>query len=173
MTRAFSMLVGAAVAGALIWVAAQVSRETTGGYWAQIGILAGAGLAFAVVSVSDIGVPTPTPSLPTLGLALLPSLVAGGWVIVATQPHGNTFRRHVLSWSGDIGVARVVRELGPYAIVLAFGLGVVLGLAFERRAVEAVATEPGAVEPATIESNPAPAPVEENTEVREFELAHR
>ncbi len=178
MTRAITTLVGAAVAGGLIWVAAQVSQETTGGYWAQIGILAGAGLALALARLPDVGIRTLTPSLPTLGLAFLPSLVAAGWVVVATQPHGNTFRRHALSWSSDIHVIRVVRDLGPYAIVLAFGLGVVLGLVFERRAIEPlvtnpVATEPVAELPRTLEPAPTVAPVEDETEVRDPELARR
>jgi hypothetical protein len=178
MTRAITTLVGAAVAGGLIWVAAQVSQETTGGYWAQIGILAGAGLALALARLPDVGIRTLTPSLPTLGLAFLPSLVAAGWVVVATQPHGNTFRRHALSWSSDIHVIRVVRDLGPYAIVLAFGLGVVLGLVFERRAIEPLVTKPVATEPVaelprTLEPAPTVAPVEDETEVRDPELARR
>ena len=79
----------------------------------------------------------------------------------------------MLSWSSDIHVIRVVRDLGPYAIVLAFGLGVVLGLVFERRAIETVATEPGATEPLvarlqrTLEPAPTVAPVEDETEVRD------
>jgi hypothetical protein len=179
MARAFFTLVGAAVAGGLIWVAAQVSQETTGGYWARIGILAGAGLALALARLPDVGVRSLAPSLPTLGFAFLPSLVAAGWVVVATQPHGNTFRRHVLSWSSDIGVAGVVRDLGPYAIVLAFGLGVVLGLVFERRAIETVVTEPVAAVPVvaelprTLEPAPTVAPVEDETVVRDPEVARR
>jgi hypothetical protein len=173
MARAFLTLVGAAVAGGLIWVAAQLSQETTGGYWARIGILAGAGLALALARLPDVGVRSLSLSLPTLGLAFLPSLVTAGWVVVATQPHGNTFRRHVLSWSSDIHVIRVVRDLGPYAIVLAFGLGVVLGLVFERRAIKTVATEPLATQPLvarlqrTLEPAPTVAPVEDQTEVRD------
>jgi hypothetical protein len=142
MTRAFSTLVGAALAGGLLWVAAQMDRDTTGGYWALMGILAGAGLALAIARLPDVGMRTIVPSFPTFAFAFLPALVAAGWVIVATQPHGNWFRRHVLSWTGDIGITRVVRDLEPFAIVLAFGVGVVLGLVFQRRAIVEAVDEP-------------------------------
>jgi hypothetical protein len=155
MTRAFSTLVGAALAGGLVWVAAQLSRGTTGGYWAVIGILAGAGLALALARLPDLGVRTIVPSLPTFVFAFLPALVATAWVVVATQPHGNTWRRHVLGWSSDIGVLGVVRDLGPYAIVLALGLGALLGLVFERRAVEDVVA-PAVAPAATPVDEPGP-----------------
>jgi hypothetical protein len=156
MTRAFSTLVGAAIAGGLVWVAAQIERDTTGGYWAVMGILAGAGLALALARLPDTGMRTLVPSLPTFGLAFLPALVAAGWVVVALEPHGNWFRSHVLSWSGNIGVTGVVRDLGPYVTVLAFGLGVVFGLVFERRVALAV-EEPAAETPADVAAAPAPA----------------
>ena len=172
MKRAFSTLVGAAAAGGLIWVAAQTDVETTGGYWARIGILAGAGAALGLARLPDVGVRTLTLSLPTLCLAFLPSLVAAGWIAVASQPHGNTFRRHVLSWSSDLGVTRVVRDLGPYAIVLVFGLGVVLGLVFERAIVRTAVTEPVDVEHTTVpEPAPPVASTEDETAVRDPELA--
>src|SRR5919204_4029332 len=157
MTRAFSTLVGAAIAGGLVWVAAQIDRGSTGGYWAVMGILAGAGLALALARLPDTGMRTLVPSLPTFGLAFLPALVAAGWVIVAMEPHGNWFRDHVRAWSGDIGVTRVVRDFNPYVALLAFGLGVVFGLVFERRVAVPVA-EPAAV-PAG-DAGPAPAPTD-------------
>ena len=176
MTRALSTLAGAAAAGGLIWVAAQMDQGTTGGYWAQLGILGGAGLALALARLPDTGVRTLVPSLPTFVLAFLPSLVAAAWIVVAAQPHGNTWRRHVLSWSSDIGVTRPVHDLGPVAIVLAFGLGALLGLVFERRAVRAAVTEAVAPEPVEATEEPlapsAPAPSEAETVVRERELAH-
>ena len=177
MTRALSTLIGAALAGGLIWVAAQVDRTTTGGYWAEIGILAGAGLAIALARLPDVGVRTLVPSLPTFGLAFLPALVAAGWLVVSSQPHGNTVRGHVLSWSSDIGVMRVVRDVAPYAIVLAFGLGVLLGLVFERRAVQQIITEEPAVPEGTREAEPTtvarePAPSEDSADARNHELVH-
>jgi hypothetical protein len=137
-----------------VWVAAQIDRDTTGGYWAVMGILAGAGLALALARLPDTGMRTLVPSLPTIGLAVLPAHVAAGWVVVALEPHGNWFRHHALSWSGNIGVTSVVSDLGPYVTVLAFGLGVVFGLVFERR-VAVAAEEPAAESPADVASAPA------------------
>src|SRR5438445_2892083 len=47
-TRAMATLIGVAGAGFLIWLATQISDKTTGGYWAEYGIIAGAGLALAL-----------------------------------------------------------------------------------------------------------------------------
>jgi hypothetical protein len=142
MTRAFSTLLGVALAGGLVWVAAQPHRDHTGGYWAMMGILAAAGLALALARLPDTGVRTLVPSLHTFVFGFIPALIASAWVIVATQPHGNWFRRHVLNWSSDIGITRVVRDLEPFAIVLAVGVGVVLGLVFQRRVIVEPVGEP-------------------------------
>ncbi len=163
MTRALSTLIGTGIAGGLVWVAAQIHRDTTGGYWAVMGILAAAGLALALARLPDTGMRTMVPSPPTFGLAFLPALIAGGWIVVAIQPHGNWFRNHVLAWSGDIGITRVVRDFGPYVAVIAFGLGVVFGLVFERRVAVPVA-EPAAEAPTTV--GPAPAAEDEATSPR-------
>jgi hypothetical protein len=168
MTRAFFTLVGAGVAGGLIWVAAQVGGDTNGDFWARVGIVAGAGLALALARLPDVGVRTLSPSLPTFGLAFLPALVAAGWVIVGSQPRPDTYRGHVLAWSHDMGVTRVVHDLGPYAIVLAFGLGVLLGLVFERRVVDVVPEEPVATERADEPLYPPETPVDETTSDREL-----
>jgi hypothetical protein len=169
MTRAVSTLAGAAVAGGLVWVAAQLHPDGTGGYWALMGILAGSGLALALARQPDTGIRTLVPSLSTFVLAFVPALVAAGWIVVATQPHGNWFRRHVLDWSDDLGVTRVVRDLQPVTIVLAFGVGVVLGLVFERRSIVELGTEPAAepvAEPVTDVPSRQVAPDEPVTETR-------
>jgi hypothetical protein len=58
-------------------------------------------------------------------------LIAAGWVIVAHQPHPNWFRNHVLSWSSDISILGLVRDLAEYVSVLAFGVGLVFGYSFD------------------------------------------
>jgi hypothetical protein len=125
-TRAFATLIGAAVAGFLIWLAAQVGDGTTGGYWATYGIIAGAGLVLAVAQWRGRGNP-----LAMFLVTFIPVLVAVGWVAIAAQPEGNWFRDHVTSWSSSIGIDSVVGDLAGYVGVLAFGLGVVFGLTFE------------------------------------------
>jgi hypothetical protein len=168
MTRALSTVAGAALAGGLIWIAAQMDSDATGGYWAQIGLLAAAGLGLALARLPDVGMRTLVPSLPTFGLAFIPSLVAAGWIVAAQQPHGNWVRGHVLDWSGDIGLTRVMRDLGPYAIVLAFGVGVVLGLVFERRA--AAVTPPAKADYERDETLYPPSAEVESEETRNPEL---
>jgi hypothetical protein len=163
MTRAFSTLAGVALAGGLVWVAAQLHRDETGGYWALMGVLAAAGLALALARLPDTGVRTLVPSLHTFVFGFIPALVAAGWVIVATQPQGNWFRTHVLDWSGDIGITRVVRDLEPFAIVLAFGVGVVMGLVFQRRVIVDQVAEPVTEVPSR-EPVVAPAEPEPETE---------
>jgi len=134
MTRAVSILVGAGVAGALVWVTAQVHRDSTGGYWAEIAILGAAGLVLGLSRLVERGTRRRLAfSLPTFAIAFLPALVAAGWIIVAGQPNGSWLHDHVTTWSGDISVARVVRETSTFVAVLAFGLGVLLSLVAERR----------------------------------------
>jgi hypothetical protein len=177
ITRAFSTLLAAAAAGALIWVATQVSNGE-GGYWARVAIVAGAGLALTVVRL-------PAPALPGRGsfpvlldVAFLPAALAAAWVLTAAQPEASTTRDHVLNWSGDIGIGGVVDDLTPMALVVAFGVGALLGLVFEPRpAVVAAEPVPGPV--AASETAPVPArePVaaadpEETAELRTRELQH-
>ena len=149
--RAGLTLIGVAAAGVLLWAAAQLSRGTIGGYWAAYGIVAGAGVVLAVTQLRGrYGHP---PAM--LALGFLPVLICAGWVLLAMQPHGNWFRDHVLSWSGDIGIKDVVLDLGTWLGVLAFGIGYTLGLALEPmpRAAEqpVVADEAAADEPVTAE----------------------
>ena len=126
-TRAFSTLAGAAVAGVLLWLAGDVGRGDTGGYWAAYGIVAAAGLVFALAQMRGRGGNPPLMFL----LVFLPVLIVAGWMLVAAQPHGNWFRGHVLSWSGDLGLRHVVDQVDTWLGVLAFGIGSALGLTLE------------------------------------------
>jgi hypothetical protein len=138
LTRAGATLLGAAVAGALLWLAAQVDRGSVGGYWAAAGIVALAGIALAATQLRGRNGHPPA----MLGLGFVPVLIAAGWVLLAMQPHGNWFRNHVLAWSGDIGIRDVVRDLGTWVGVLAFGIGYTLGLVLEPMPRRAPAAAP-------------------------------
>jgi hypothetical protein len=131
-------LLGAAVAGLLVWIATQIDDGSTGGYWAVYGLIAGAGL---VMALSQLLGGWTKGGLPKLSgnvflLAFIPTLIAAGWVVVGHQPHPNWFRNHVLSWSSDISILGVVRDLAEYVAVLAFGIGLVFGFAFDTTAGE-------------------------------------
>jgi hypothetical protein len=154
-SRPIATLVAAAVAGFLIWLAAQVGDETTGGYWATYGIIAGAGVVLALSQWRGRG-----GNLPGMFLvAFLPVLIAAGWVLLAAQPDGNWFRDHVLAWSSDIGIRDVVRDLAEYVSVLAFGVGLVFGLTFEPAVLRRR-------RPAEVERRPAPTPAAPLTPTR-------
>ena len=133
LTRGLVTLIAAGVAGLLIWVATQINDSTTGGYWAVYGVIAAAGLVMALSQV--VGGWTkgglPRLSVNVLLVAFIPVLIAAGWVVVAHQPHPNWARNHVMSWSGNIGIAGLVHDLAEYVSVLAFGIGLVFGYSFD------------------------------------------
>jgi hypothetical protein len=127
MSRAVATLLGAGIAGFMLWVAAQLGRHTTGSYWAAYGIVAAAGIVVAVSQLRGRGGNPPG----TLLTAFVPVLVVAGWVLLAMQPHANWFRDHVLSWSGNMGVLDVVHDLATWLGVLAFGIGFTFGVSLE------------------------------------------
>jgi len=133
LTRGTITLLGAGVAGLLVWLATQVNEGTNGGYWSAYGLLAAAGLTMAFSQI--LGGWTkwgwPRLSLNVFLLAFIPVLIAAGWVLVGAQPHGNWFRDHVRSWSDDLSIGGVVRDLTQYASVLGFGVGLVFGFTFD------------------------------------------
>jgi hypothetical protein len=134
LNRGLATLIGAGIAGGLIWLSsAYIDDSSTGGYWAVYGIIAGAGLVLALSQL--VGGWTkwgaPRVSLGTFLLGFLPVLIVVGWVACAMQPHGNTVHDHVLTWSGNVGIADVVKNLGEYIAVLSFGLGAVFGFTFD------------------------------------------
>jgi hypothetical protein len=171
--RALTTLVGAAAAGALIWFVPHFDRASTGGYWAAMGFFAAAGLLLGVAQLRGRdGNP-----LAMFFVVFVPVLIAAGWVLIGTQPGGDWFVNHIRSWSGDMGIAHAVHNLGEHVAVLAFALGLIFGLTFEpamirrRRTVAAAVVEPvpaaaaavadlhPADEPAVVESaKPAPEP---------------
>jgi len=127
-SRAVATLGAAVIAGVLLWFAgAHVDRTHTSGYWAAYGIVAGAGLVFALAQMRGRRGNPPL----MFALAFLPVLIMAGWVLIGMQPHGNWFRGHVLSWSETAGIQYVVKDLGAWIGVLAFGIGYTLGLTLE------------------------------------------
>lgn len=156
LTRGVVTVLGAGVAGLLIWIATQINDGATGGYWAVYGLVAAAGLTMALTQLVGgwtKGGP-PRLSVNVLLLAFVPTLIAAGWVVVAHQPHPNWARNHVLSWSSDIGIIGLVRDLAEYVAVLAFGIGLVFGYSFDtpgravRRPVGRRTGQPAAAEEA-------------------------
>jgi hypothetical protein len=133
LTRGTVTLLGAALAGLLVWIATQINDSSTGGYWAVYGVIAGAGLVMALSQLLGGWTKWGMPRLAinVFLLAFIPTLIAAGWVVVAHQPHPNWFRNHITSWSSDISILGVVRDLTEYVAVLAFAIGLVFGYSFD------------------------------------------
>jgi len=138
LTRATLTLIGAAAAGALLWLAttalpANVSDASLGGYWAAFGLVALGGLVMALSQL--LGGWTkwgwPRVSSHVFLVAFLPTLVVGGWMLAAHEPANYWLGRHVRSWSGDIGIDGLVDAFGLMLPAIAFGIGLVFGLTFD------------------------------------------
>jgi hypothetical protein len=130
ITRGFSTLIGAAVAGFLIWLATQMGDGSAGEYWATYGLIAAAGLTMALSQIlggwTKWGWPRLSAGVFLLGF--LPVLLVGGWVLLARQP-ADFF--NTSNWSRDLGVDGVVGDLGELLAALAFGIGLTFGLTFD------------------------------------------
>jgi hypothetical protein len=133
LTRATTTLVFSAVAGLLIWFATQISNDHVGGYWARVGLVAGAGFLMALSQL--LGGWTkwgwPRLSLAVFLTAFLPVAVVSLWVVLAGEPGGGWFHNHVMSWTRDIHVSGLVTDFLYYIPVLAFGSGLVFGFSFD------------------------------------------
>lgn len=130
VTRGFSTLAGAAVAGILLWFATQVGTETAAEYWATYGLIAAAGLTMALSQIlggwTKWGWPRFPPGVFLLGF--VPVLLAGGWVLLARQPADFL---NTSNWSRDLGIHGLVADLGNALPAIAFGIGLALGFSFD------------------------------------------
>jgi len=133
LTRATTTLVFSAGAGLLIWFATQISNDHVGGYWARVGLVAGAGLLMALSQL--LGGWTkwgwPRLSVAVLVTAFVPVAIVSLWIILAGEPGSSWFHNHVMSWSRGIHVSGLVTDFLYYIPVLAFGTGLVFGFSFD------------------------------------------
>jgi hypothetical protein len=118
-TRVSALLLGAAGAGVLIWLAGRFDSQTRHDYWISLGLVAAAGLVLGIAHLRS--------AADRRGglLVALPAAAVAVWVALAAQPTGSD----VMRWSRDIGIGGVVRDLGVHAGVLAFGAALVVGTA--------------------------------------------
>ncbi len=156
MTRGVCTLVGAAVAGFLIWLAAQTGTDTAAAYWATYGLVAVAGLTMALSQIlggwTKWGWPRLSAGVFVLGF--VPVLLAGGWLLLARQP-ADFF--NTSNWSRDLGIDGVVGDLGEFLAVVAFGVGLTFGLCFDTAGPrEALLDSAAADEPLTAERRRSP-----------------
>jgi hypothetical protein len=132
-TRGLTTAVAAGAVGLLLWLATHVGQQSTARFWTSMWIVAGAGLVFALAQA--VGGWTKGLRLRlskgTFLLGFLPSLVVVGWILMATQPGGGWHGGRIASWSSSLGLLDVVHDVGLWHGVLAFGLGLVLGLSLD------------------------------------------
>lgn len=132
-SRGLTLALAAALAGLGLWGATQIGMQTTGRFWLSMLIVAGAGLVIALAS--HVGTWTKGLRLRmspgTFVLAFLPVLVVGGWILVATQPGSGWEEGRLHSWSTSIGIVGAVHAIGLWHGVLAFAIGMMLGLSFD------------------------------------------
>jgi hypothetical protein len=155
ITRGFSTLIGAAVAGFLIWLATQIGTGSAGEYWSTYGLIAAAGLTMALSQIlggwTKWGWPRLSAGVFLLGF--LPVLVACGWVLLARQP-ADFF--NTSNWSRDLGIDGAVSSLGELLAAIAFGVGLVFGLTFDTSGPR---REVAVEEHEVARTRPAPVPV--------------
>ena len=178
-TRGLTTLAAVGTAGVLLWAATLVGQRTDGHFWAEMGIVAGAGLVIAISQV--VGGWTKglrlRMSLGTLLLAFVPVLIVGGWVLMASQPAHGWYQGTFDTWSRHAGLVGLVHDVALWHGVLAFGFGLVLGMSFDTVPTPApMATETpvaagvvtarlAAEEPVTAERREMEAPSGQPTEV--------
>ncbi len=141
-TRGLTTVAAAGGAGVLLWAATLVGQQSDRRFWAEMAIVAGAGLVLAVsqvVSGWTKGLRLRV-SPGTLLLALLPLLIVVGWILMASQPGHGWHEGTIVRWSRDIGMLGLIHDLALWHGVLAFGFGLVLGLSFDT--VPALAEQP-------------------------------
>ncbi|HET8892794.1 MAG TPA: hypothetical protein VFM96_01680 [Gaiellaceae bacterium] len=142
-TRGLTTLAAGGIAGLLLWAATRVGQQTDGRYWAGLAIVAGAGLVLALSQL--VGNWTKglrvRISPGTLAFGLLPVIVCVGWILLAGQPGNGWEEGRIVSWTGSIGLTGIVHDLALWQGVLAFGLGLVLGLSLDAVPEGMVATD--------------------------------
>jgi len=167
VTRATATLIGAGLAGFLLWLSTQFGDGSAGGYWARYGIVAGAGLVMALSQLLGGWTKWGMPRIarPVFLFAFVPALIVVAWMFLFHEPNANWFRDHVTSWSSDLGIRGLSADLGSMLPALAFGLGLVFGFAFDTtgprlREVPAQTIDRRAAdEPLAAERNVEPEPV--------------
>lgn len=132
-SRGLTLALAAALVGLGLWGAAQIGTQTTGRFWLAMAVVAGAGLLIALAN--HVGTWTKGLRLRmspgTFALAFVPVLVCVGWILLANQPGSGWQEGRIDSWSDSLGILGVVHSVGLWHGVLAFGLGLMLGLSLD------------------------------------------
>jgi hypothetical protein len=140
LTRAGTTLIAVAFAGFLFWVGTRIvdplnrtNGLSAGDFWLWMATLAAAGFVIALSQL--LGGWTkwgwPRISAHVFFVAFIPALFCGLWILFFHQPGTAWLPSHIRSWSNDIGIDRLVSELGITVPVIGFALGLLFGLTFD------------------------------------------
>lgn len=133
LVRALFTLAGIATAGFLIWLAQLLNLTSTNEFWAAMGIIAAAGLVLGLSQLvggwTKWGVPVVSPGV--FLFAFVPTAVVVGWILMVTQPENGWYQGKLQSWSASLGIENLVRDMGLFRAVLAFGLGLAFAFTFD------------------------------------------
>ena len=138
LVRALTTLLGVAVAGFLTWLAVEIANGTlgeadNGDFWIAVALLAGAGLALGLSQLlggwTKWGWPRLSPTVFLLGF--LPTLIVGGWILLAKQPQDGVEEGRFDSWSGDLGISGLVNDLATFLPVIPLIIGLVFAFSFD------------------------------------------
>jgi hypothetical protein len=140
LTRATTTLIGAVVAGFLIWLALEAvdagsdEGASSGEYWAAIGLFAAAGFVMALSQLLGGWTKWGWPRISTqvFLVAFLPVFLVTLWIVLAGQPADDEWLRgNVVDWSGDIGIDGLVDNFVFVTPLFAFGAGLVFGFTLD------------------------------------------
>jgi hypothetical protein len=138
--RALFTLASVAAAGLLIWIAQTITDGPlnaegvpTGDFWWAVLFLAAAGLVLGLAQLfggwTKWGWPTLSPTVFLLGF--LPTLIVGGWILLAKQPQSGVEEGRFDRWSGDLGISGLVNDLNNYLPAIPLIIGLILAFSFD------------------------------------------
>ena len=137
LTRGALTLIGAAVAGFLLWLGADIVSDdgslSAEEHWSTAGLVAAAGLTMALSQLlggwTKWGFPRVSGNV--FLIAFLPVLITGSWILAAAEPGEHWLGGHVRDWSEDIGIDGLVGDLTIMVPAVAFAIGLVFGFTFD------------------------------------------
>jgi hypothetical protein len=160
-SRGLTLAFAAALVGLALWGASQIGTQSTNRFWLTMLIVAGAGLVLSLAG--HVGTWTKGLRLrisPSTFFTFLLGLVVIGWILIASQPGSGWEEGRITSWSNSMGIDGAVHSIGLWRGVLAFGFGLLLGMAFDSvpaREVEEETAAPGYAGPPAGTTAPAAA----------------
>ncbi len=132
--RALFTLAGVAAAGLLVWIASTLDwTEQTSEFWIAMGLIAAAGLVLGLSQLFGGWTKWgwPTLSLGMFLFAFIPTLIVGGWILLAKQPQAGVEEGRFDRWSGDLGISGLVNDLNEFLPVIPLIIGLVIAFTFD------------------------------------------